>query len=137
MSPEQAQGEAIDERSDIFSLGSTFFHIFSSRLPFEKPNVPALLAQIANEDAPLLTDQAPHLPRPLALVVRRMMSRTREDRYQDVGVVLEDLSSYERRGLLRFSDVGSFVPIPPLSLAEGEPTKAHPLPSDDPGDVVI
>ena len=34
MSPEQALGERLDERSDIFSLGTTFFHVFSGRLPF-------------------------------------------------------------------------------------------------------
>src|SRR5262249_59678807 len=43
MSPEQALGEPLDERSDIFSLGTTFFSLFSGRLPFENSTAPGLL----------------------------------------------------------------------------------------------
>jgi serine/threonine-protein kinase len=108
MSPEQALGESLDERSDIFSLGTTFFYLFSGQLPFERGSAAAaVLVQIAQEEAPRLDVVAPHLPLPLTTVVRRMMARRREERYQDVGVVLEDLASYERRGLLTFADMAS------------------------------
>jgi hypothetical protein len=115
MSPEQALGEPVDERSDIFSLGTTFFHFLSGRLPFDKDTPTAVLVQIAQESAPSLTDVAPQVPRPLALLVQRMMARRREDRYQDVAVILEDLASYERRGLLETSDRTGFVPASPTS----------------------
>ncbi len=107
MAPEQALGETLDERSDIFSLGTTFFHVLSGELPFEKPAPAAVLVQIANEDAPSLGAASPHLPRPLVVVIDRMLARRREARYQDVGVILEDLASYERRGLLTFADVAA------------------------------
>jgi tRNA A-37 threonylcarbamoyl transferase component Bud32 len=100
MSPEQALGETIDERSDIFSLGTTFFHLLSGRLPFQKSTTAAVLLQIAQQDAPKLADVAAHLPLPLSVIVGRMMARRCEERYQEVGVILEDLESYERRGLL-------------------------------------
>lgn len=127
MAPEQALGEPLDERSDIFSLGTTFFHVFSGRLPFEKGNGAAILLQIAQEDAPLLTDAAPQAPRPLAVLLGRMMARRREDRYQDVGVLLEDLASYERRQLLDFVGGAMFAPAAPGAppIPVGEATQCY------------
>jgi hypothetical protein len=112
MSPEQSRGDHLDERSDIFSLGTTFFHIFSGALPFEHPNPATLLHMIAHENAPRLGDTAPNLPTPLGVLIGRMMSRNQDERYQDVGVLLEDLASYESRGLLRSSESGTFLPVP-------------------------
>jgi serine/threonine-protein kinase len=130
MSPEQALGEALDERSDIFSLGTTFFHLFSGRLPFDKGTVPAVLVAISQHDAPALTDVAPHVPRPLSVIITRMMARRRDDRYQDVGVILEDLASYERRGLLKLLDSGAYAPVPPASLTSDPDVDTQPyLPS--------
>ncbi len=121
MSPEQALGETLDERSDIFSLGTTFFYLLSGKLPFQKSTPAAVLVQIAQQDAPRLTEIASQVPVPLAIIISRMMARQREERYQDVGVILEDLASYERRGLLSFSPSGSFAAVP------------SPLPIDRPG----
>lgn len=104
MAPEQALGEPVDERADLFSLGSTFFEVFSGRVPFEKTTIPAVLVQIANEDAPKLSDVAPSVPRPISSIIARMMARKPEDRYQDADVALRDLASYERRGLIKGAD---------------------------------
>jgi hypothetical protein len=127
MSPEQAMGEALDERSDIFSLGTTFFYLLSGQLPFQGSTVAAVLVHIAQKDAPRLTEVAPQVPIPLAIIIHRMMARQREERYQDVGVILEDLASYERRGLLSSFPSGSFVAAPaasPLDRPEVE-TQAY------------
>src|SRR5216684_3088728 len=112
MSPEQALAEPLDERSDIFSLGTTFFYLLTGRLPFQGSTVAGVLMHIAQQDAPRLTEVAPQAPLPLAVIIRRMMARQREERYQDVGVILEDLASYERRGLLNSPPTGSFVAAP-------------------------
>jgi hypothetical protein len=133
MSPEQAMGDALDERSDIFSLGTTFFYLSSGRLPFQGSSVAAVLMQIAQQDAPRLRDIAPHVPIPLAVIIGRMMVRHREERYQDVGVVLEDLASYERRGLLNSSSGGTFVAVPassPLDRPEVETQAYEPAEED-------
>jgi eukaryotic-like serine/threonine-protein kinase len=109
MSPEQARGEPLDERSDIFSLGTTFFYILSGQLPFQKNSPTAVLMQITRQDAPRLCEIAEQVPIPLSVIIGRMMARQREDRYQEVGVILEDLASYERRGLLSPYQVDSFM----------------------------
>lgn len=109
MSPEQAMGEPLDERSDIFSLGTTFFYLLSGQLPFQGSTVAAVLVHIAQQDAPRLTDVAPQVPIPLMVIIHRMMARQREERYQDVAVILEDLASYERRGLLNSFPSGNFL----------------------------
>jgi serine/threonine-protein kinase len=127
MSPEQALGEALDERSDIFSLGTTFFYLLSGRLPFQGSTVAAVLVQIAQQDAPRMTEVAPQVPVPLAVIIARMMARQREERYQDVGVILEDLASYERRGLLNASLSGTFAAVASSSPLErpGVETQAY------------
>lgn len=135
MSPEQALGERLDERSDIFSLGTAFFHVFSGRLPFNKPTAQAVIAQIAQEEAPLLGDAA---PRPLGLLIGRMMARRAADRYQDVGVILEDLASYERRGLLRCADSTAVLPgVLPVVMDVAAETQAYEAPKPATDDVVI
>jgi hypothetical protein len=65
----------------------------------------------------------------LSTIIGRMMARPKEERYQDVSVILEDLASYERRGLLSSSaDSPSFLPVSPgLSWSEttGETQDYH------------
>jgi hypothetical protein len=127
MSPEQALGQALDERSDIYSLGTTFFYLLSGQLPFRANTPTAVLMQIAQQEPPLLKELAPQLPVPLSVIIHRMMARQREERYQEVGVILEDMTSYERRGLLGSSQSGSFVTVAsagPVELPEME-TQAY------------
>jgi serine/threonine protein kinase len=122
MSPEQALGEPVDERSDIFSLGTSFFHLLTGRLPFQKENITALLVQIAQQDAPRMSEIAPGVPLSFSIIIGRMMARRREERYQDVGVILEDLASYERRGLVEAPSCDrttSQVPQPDVEEATG------------------
>jgi serine/threonine-protein kinase len=136
MAPEQALGEVLDERTDIFSLGSTFFHILSGRLPFTKSTPQAVLLQITQEDAPRLTDVAPQLPRPLSVLIGRMMARRPEERYQDVSVILEDLASYERRLLLRTTEPPSTTILGGDWVDAQAATQAYHSP-EGPDDVVI
>ena len=110
ISPEQALGEEADERSDLYSLGASFFHLLSGRLPFEDPNTTALLLRISRDEAPNLTQVARTVPRPLSVLIARLMARQREERYQSAHVALEDLRSYLHRGLLTVSEE-SLTPI--------------------------
>ncbi len=118
IAPEQALGREVDERSDIYSLGAAFFHVFTGRAPFGASSDTAVLVKITQQEAPRLLDVAPHLPRPLTTLLGRMLALHAEDRYQDVRVILEDLQSYERRGLLPVSPAGALRAATPASPAE-------------------
>ena len=109
------------------ALGSSFFHVLSGRVPFQGSSPTAILMQVTNEEAPRLDEVAADVPTPLGLIIKRMMARRREERYQDVGVILEDLTSYQRRGLLEFSASGPFVPPrrPPQPSKLGEETELY------------
>src|SRR6476660_3754028 len=68
MSPEQAASQSLDGRSDIYSLGVVGYLAVSGRLPFDSPNLPALLVRQATEPAPKVMHAAPGLPTALARV---------------------------------------------------------------------
>jgi len=109
ISPEQALAEEVDERSDIYSLGASFFHMLAGRPAFEERTTTATLIRITQHDVPALLDVAPQVARPLAVIVDRMVALRPEDRYQDVRVILEDLNSYLQRGRLTMPAAGESV----------------------------
>jgi len=82
MSPEQACGEPVDARSDLYSLGVTFFYALTGRAPFEGTNLPAILTKHVYETAPLVQTLRPELPAKLAAVVDRLLRKAPAERFQ-------------------------------------------------------
>jgi len=83
MSPEQALGDALDGRSDIYALGVVGYLALSGRLPFEQTELPALLVQQATRDAPSLALAAPGIPATLGEAIDRCLARDPDDRFPD------------------------------------------------------
>jgi len=83
MSPEQAASERVDGRSDIYSLGVVGYLAVSGRLPFEAPNLPALLVRQATESAPSIVRAAPGIPSALAAAIDRCLARDPDERFAD------------------------------------------------------
>ncbi|HYS50314.1 MAG TPA: serine/threonine-protein kinase, partial [Burkholderiales bacterium] len=72
MSPEQACGEPVDARSDLYSLGATFFYALTGRAPFEAANAPAIITKHVYEIAPRIQQLRPEVPAKLDGVVDRL-----------------------------------------------------------------
>src|SRR5947199_97398 len=73
MSPEQACGEPVDARSDLYSLGATFFYALTGRAPFEAANAPAIITKHVYEIAPRVQQLRPEVPAKLGGVVDRRL----------------------------------------------------------------
>jgi serine/threonine-protein kinase len=81
MSPEQIDGEPLDGRSDLYSLGVVGFHLLSGTLPFTGATVSALLDAHRRQPAPPLASVAPAVPPPIAAVIDRCLTKERAGRY--------------------------------------------------------
>jgi hypothetical protein len=81
MSPEQAAGDKLDGRSDLYSLGVVGFQILSGRLPFEADEAATVMAQQVTRPAPSLSSLTPNLPHGLVAVIDRCLSKSPGDRY--------------------------------------------------------
>jgi serine/threonine-protein kinase len=102
MSPEQAKGEALDHRADLFSLGVVMFEGLTGKLPFQRDNAAAILHAVTYEPAPYLgLYQVANADR-LEVVLNRLLEKSPDDRYQaaaDVGRALNELLRKKRRFL--------------------------------------
>ncbi len=75
MSPEQALGEEVDARSDLYSLGATIFFALTGRPPFEAANLPAIITQQVSTPAPRLTSVRSEVPARLGEIVDRCLEK--------------------------------------------------------------
>lgn len=75
MSPEQVNGKALDQRSDIYSLGVTCYHLICGRPPFHGETALSIAVKHLNEAAPSLKKRRPDLPEELCDLVHRMMEK--------------------------------------------------------------
>jgi serine/threonine-protein kinase len=80
-SPEALKEQALDGRSDVFSLGCVLYQVLSGVPPFVADNEHSLLFQVLEQGAIDLRERAPHVPEPVAAVVRRAMAREPERRF--------------------------------------------------------
>jgi serine/threonine-protein kinase len=93
MSPEQAQGLALDARTDVYSTGVVLFEVFTGKLPFTADGALAVLNKHIREDAPRPTSINPSLPNELELVLLRAMAKSPDQRYQKISQLHSDLEA--------------------------------------------
>lgn len=93
MSPEQAWGDPLDSRSDIFSLGIVLYELLTGTMVYQEENIPALLDKVRKAEIPPPTRLRPELPPLLSAIVERAIQKRPEHRYQtaqDMGQELRD-----------------------------------------------
>ncbi len=97
MAPEQARGESVDGRSDLFSLGCVLYRALTGREPFRGPNVMATLAALATQDPRPVRELAPEVPPALADLVRKLLAKNPADRYPSASALVEALRAIDVR----------------------------------------
>lgn len=93
MSPEQAAGDAVDGRSDLYSLGVVGFQMLSGQRPFEAVEAASLMAQHVTRRAPSLASVMPELPPMLVSVIDRCLNKLSDDRYPNGEALAEALQA--------------------------------------------
>jgi len=92
MSPEQVEGRPLDTRSDIYSFGVTCYHFLAGEPPFRGQNAFEVALQHVRTEPKPLEEIRTDLPGELCRIVRKMMAKKPEDRYQTCCELLQDLA---------------------------------------------
>ncbi|MDH5671841.1 MAG: protein kinase [Myxococcales bacterium] len=123
MSPEQARGQRVDARSDIWAVGAVMYRALTGRPPFDGDSVQALIISIATEEHSPLSTVRPDLPARLVTIVERAMKKDLERRWQSAGLMAEALRSAltPTRGVPRPAAAVMASPAPPPEPAGTPP----------------
>ncbi len=93
VAPEQAMGHPVDPRSDIYSLGVVLYEMLVGQVPFHADSQVGVAMKHVNEDLPDVQVRRPEISAAAALVVERATAKQPADRYQEVGEMIDDLST--------------------------------------------
>jgi len=96
LAPEQIRGEPVDRRTDIFSLGILAYELLTYRKPFRGEHLSTVLYKILNETPERIEDLSPDAPPSLVAAVTKAMEKQRENRYESMDALKQDLFNVQR-----------------------------------------
>ena len=112
MSPEQASGDEIDGRSDLFSLGCMLYEMLTGDVPFTGPTVQAIIAKRFVHVPPDVTEMRAAVPSRVSDTVARLLEKAPEGRYQTGALVAEALRSLDTPASTKRKDEKSVAVLP-------------------------
>lgn len=97
MAPEQARGETVDHRCDLFSLGCVLYRLLAGKAPFEGSNLTATLIAVTQRDAEPVENLVSNVEPSLAALIAKLLSKDRESRHASAKEVADQLRSIENK----------------------------------------
>jgi serine/threonine protein kinase len=126
MSPEQARGDKVDHRVDVYAMGCILYQLIIGRVPFEADNFMGVLSRHLSDPIPFIAEQRLHecgAPADINSVIQRALAKNRDERHASMDELLQDLERVESAG------VGVGVGIrPAIEPGTGPLPVAHPRP---------
>ncbi len=117
MSPEQAKGDPLDARTDLFSLGSVLFEMATGQAPFGGHSTAEVFAALLMKDPPPVSSLNPAMPKALDPVVAKLLAKDRDQRYRSAEELLAALEAIPSSDSSRSAVA---VPAPPAALPPPE-----------------
>ena len=97
MSPEQAMGHKLDGRSDLYSLGATWYQMLVGAPPFQGSTGPEIMQHHISSPLPSLRDRKPGIPKDVVKVVETLLAKRAEDRYRTGQELAKELAEHRQR----------------------------------------
>ena len=137
LSPEQARGETVDSRSDVYSTGCLLYELLTGRPPFVGDSPVAVAYQHVREPALPPSDHDTSLPPEIDAIVMKSLAKRLEERYQSAAAMRSDIERYLAGRPVQATVPAPppaqattvFAPVPPLPVAPTTFTQAAPTPS--------
>jgi serine/threonine protein kinase len=124
MSPEQARGLSADARTDIWSLGVVLYEMVAGRQPFQAETASDVMALILQKEPLPLARSSPEVPVELERIVRKALSKDKEERYQTAKDLLIDLRNLRRELELEAELERSVPPVSSKAMSSGQAAAA-------------